>query len=89
MACTRIAYGKGVCGTAWKEKRVITVPDVNKFPGHIACSGESQSEIVIPIIKNNEVILVLDVDSDQIQDFDEIDEKFLGDLTSYISAKLL
>ncbi|MGB3586919.1 MAG: GAF domain-containing protein [Tunicatimonas sp.] len=89
VACTRIAYGKGVCGTAWKEKRVITVPDVNKFPGHIACSGESQSEIVIPIIKNNEVILVLDVDSDQIQDFDEIDEKFLGDLTSYISAKLL
>ncbi len=89
VACTRIAYGKGVCGTAWKEKRALVVPDVNKFPGHIACSGESQSEIVVPIIKNEEVILVLDVDSEQFQGFDKIDEKYLNELADYISTELL
>ena len=75
IACTRIAYGKGVCGASWKEKRVIVVPDVNSFPGHIACSSLSQSEIVIPIVKDGVVVAVLDVDSEHLNHFDEIDEK--------------
>ncbi|MBP8903681.1 MAG: GAF domain-containing protein, partial [Paludibacteraceae bacterium] len=66
VACTRIGFGKGVCGTAWKEKRSILVPDVNQFPGHIACSSASVSEIVVPVFnKENEVIAVLDVDSER------------------------
>ncbi len=77
IACTRIAYGKGVCGASWKEKRVIVVPDVNSFPGHIACSSLSQSEIVIPIVKDGVVVAVLDVDSEHLNHFDEIDEKWL------------
>ncbi len=77
IACTRIAYGKGVCGTSWKEKKTIIVPDVNNFPGHIACSSLSQSEIVIPIVTDNEVIAVLDVDSEHLNHFDEIDEEWL------------
>ena len=89
IACTRIAYGKGVCGTAWKEKKTIIVPDVNQFPGHIACSSESQSEIVVPIIKNQEVAMILDVDSDTVNDFDEVDEKYLNELANYISSELL
>ena len=74
IACTRINLGKGVCGTSWKEKRNIIVPDVDAFPGHIACSSASKSEIVLPAFKNGEVALVLDVDSDKLNDFDEIDE---------------
>lgn len=77
VACTRIAYGEGVCGTAWKENKAIIVPDVNKFPGHIACSSLSQSEIVIPIVSNNQVVAVLDVDSEYLECFDEIDKKYL------------
>ena len=77
IACTRIAYGKGVCGTSWKDKKTIIVDDVNQFPGHIACSSLSQSEIVVPIIRNNEVVAVLDVDSDELSQFDEIDKKYL------------
>jgi GAF domain-containing protein len=77
VACTRIAFGKGVCGTAWKEKRTLIVDDVNKFPGHIACSTLSRSEIVVPVLRNNEVIAVLDVDSTEISDFDETDRKYL------------
>lgn len=73
IACTRIGFGKGVCGTAWKEKKMILVPDVEKFPGHIACSSASKSEIVLPAFKNGEVALVLDVDSDKLNDFDETD----------------
>jgi GAF domain-containing protein len=73
IACTRINLGKGVCGTSWKEKRTILVPDVNQFPGHIACSSDSKSEIVLPALKNSEVVLVLDVDSDKPDDFDETD----------------
>ncbi|HEU5292364.1 MAG TPA: GAF domain-containing protein, partial [Cyclobacteriaceae bacterium] len=75
---TRIQLGKGVCGTSWKEKKVILVPDVEKFPGHIACSAASKSEIVLPAFKNREVALVLDVDSDKLDDFDSIDEKELS-----------
>ena len=78
IACTRIQYGKGVCGASWKEKKVILVPDVEEFPGHIACSSASKSEIVLPAFKNGEVALVLDVDSDKLNDFDSVDEKELG-----------
>lgn len=77
IACTRIDFGKGVCGAAWKEKKTIIVPDVEKFPGHIACSSASKSEIVLPAFKGNEVMLVLDVDSDIINDFDETDQQAL------------
>lgn len=73
VACTRIGFGKGVCGTAWKEKQTIIVPNVDAFPGHIACSAASRSEIVIPFISNKKVIAVLDVDSHVLDDFDEED----------------
>jgi L-methionine (R)-S-oxide reductase len=82
IACTRIGLGKGVCGTSWKEKKTIIVPDVDAFPGHIACSSASKSEIVVPVIRNNEVIMVLDVDSDQLNTFDETDQQFLERLVS-------
>ena len=77
IACTRIAYGKGVCGTSWQDNKTIIVPDVNRFPGHIACSSLSQSEIVIPLMKDNEVVAVLDVDSEHLNHFDEVDQKWL------------
>ena len=77
IACTRINFGKGVCGTSWKEKKVIIVPDVEAFPGHIACSSDSRSEIVLPAFKSGEVALVLDVDSDKLKDFDGTDEHYL------------
>jgi GAF domain-containing protein len=73
VACTRIGFGKGVCGTSWKEKQTIIVPNVDAFPGHIACSSASRSEIVIPLISNEKVIAVLDVDSHRLDDFDEED----------------
>lgn len=73
IACTRIDFGKGVCGTAWKNMQTILVPNVDEFPGHIVCNAASKSEIVLPAIKNNEVALVLDVDSDQPDDFTETD----------------
>ena len=73
IACTRIDFGKGVCGASWKEQRTIVVPDVELFPGHIACSSASKSEIVLPAFKNGAVALVLDVDSDVLQDFDDVD----------------
>lgn len=78
VACTRIDFGKGVCGTAWKEKKTIVVPDVDLFPGHIACSAASRSEIVVPVFKNHEVAMVLDVDSENINDFDEDDAAALA-----------
>lgn len=86
LACTRIRKGKGVCGTAWNKKTTLIVPDVNLFPGHIACSSLSQSEIVVPIIKNNIVVGVLDIDSKNINNFDEIDQYYLELLTAYISS---
>lgn len=85
IACTRIDYGKGVCGSSWKDKKAIVVDDVNQFPGHIACSALSQSEIVIPIARNNKVVAVLDVDSEQLSHFDEIDLKYLTKIVEYIS----
>src|SRR5579864_5016255 len=78
IACTRIGLGKGVCGTSWKEKRTIIVPNVDEFPGHIACSSDSKSEIVLPAFKNENVFLVLDVDSDKLDDFDDTDEVHLS-----------
>jgi L-methionine (R)-S-oxide reductase len=77
LACTRIKYGRGVCGTAWKEAKTLIVPDVDKFHGHIACSSASRSEIVIPIIKNEKIIGVLDIDSEKLDNFDEIDALWL------------
>src|SRR5690554_3376867 len=77
VACTRISFGKGVCGTAWKEDRIILVPDVDQFPGHIACSSQSRSEIVVPIRRNGVVTGVLDVDSDELEAFDEVDAHYL------------
>jgi len=81
IACTRIPFGKGVCGTAWKERQTIIVPDVEQFPGHIACSSESKSEIVVPLINDDEIIGVLDIDSDQLNIFDETDAKYLREIT--------
>ena len=77
LACSRIAYGRGVCGTAWKEACTQVVPDVEQFPGHIACSSASKSEIVVPLFKENEVVAVLDIDSEQFATFDEIDKLWL------------
>lgn len=88
IACTRIDFGIGVCGTAWKEKKAIMVPDVDQFPGHIACSSLSRSEIVIPVMKSNDVIAVLDVDSDQLNDFDEVDRAELSRIVALIEKKL-
>lgn len=86
IACTRIGFGKGVCGTAWKEEKTIVVPNVDEFPGHIACSSDSKSEIVLPAFKNGKVFLVLDVDSDKTNDFDDTDAQFLGKLMKLIEA---
>ena len=88
IACTRIQLGKGVCGTSWKEKKVILVPNVDEFPGHIACSSASKSEIVLPAFKNGEVALVLDVDSDKLNDFDATDEVALGKVMRLIERFL-
>lgn len=88
IACTRINKGKGVCGTSWQEKRKLIVPNVDEFPGHIACSSDSKSEIVLPAMKNNEVALVLDVDSASLNDFDEIDAHYLERVIRIIEAFL-
>lgn len=88
IACTRIQKGRGVCGTAWEKGKSILVPNVDEFPGHIACSSDSKSEIVVPLIKNGEIIGVLDVDSNQLNDFDETDEKYLTELCTWLSGIL-
>ena len=77
VACMHIGYGKGVCGTAWKERRTVVVPDVEQFPGHIACSSESRSEIVVPVIQKGAVVAVLDIDSRELETFDEVDAQWL------------
>lgn len=84
VACTRIGFGKGVCGTAWSEKRTIVVPDVHAFPGHIACSALSCSEIVLPAFRNGEVFLVLDIDSEQVNYFNSDDETYLREIIQII-----
>ena len=88
VACTRIGFGKGVCGTAWKEKRTIVVEDVEQFPGHIACSSESRSEIVVPLYKGEEVIGVLDIDSEHLATFDATDQLWLKQIAEVVSAVL-
>ncbi len=80
IACTRIRRGKGVCGTSWAQATTLLVPDVEQFPGHIACSADSKSEIVVPVLKNGRVVAVLDVDSDQLNDFDATDQQALEQL---------
>jgi L-methionine (R)-S-oxide reductase len=88
IACTRIAFGKGVCGACWKEKKTIIVPDVDEFPGHIACSSDSKSEIVLPAFKNGQVALVLDVDSNRLNDFDETDQLYLSQVMQLIEKMI-
>jgi len=84
VACTRIAYGKGVCGKSWEKEEIIIVPDVNQFPGHIVCSTESQSEIVVPGIHHGKVKFVLDMDSRKLDEFDDTDAHYLPMMIEYI-----
>lgn len=86
VACTRIKCGKGVCGTAWKEKRTVIVEDVNQFPGHIACDAASQSEIVVPLFHHDEVIAVLDIDSEHLNHFDETDAQYLQQIVKLLES---
>lgn len=86
IACTRIRRGKGVCGASWAEAQTLLVPDVEQFPGHIACSSESKSEIVVPVLKDGQVAMVLDVDSDQFNDFDQDDQLALEQLAQLMAS---
>ena len=86
VACTRIRYGRGVCGTAWKEARTLIVPDVDQFPGHIACSALSRSEIVIPILRKGAVVAELDIDSAETDTFDAVDERYLTVLLTSLGS---
>jgi len=85
VACTRIKKGRGVCGTSWAQAQTLIVPDVEKFPGHIACSSLSRSEIVLPVIRNNEVVAVLDVDSTELNQFDTVDQQYLEDILAMVN----
>lgn len=89
VACTRIFKGKGVCGTSWEKKETLIVDDVDLFPGHIACSSLSKSEIVVPLIKNGNVIAVLDVDSQTLACFDETDAQYLTELCQWVATDIL
>ena len=84
LACSRIAYGRGVCGTAWREQATQIVPDVEQFPGHIACSSLSRSEIVVPVWSDKEIVAVLDIDSEQLATFDEIDQVWLEQIVALL-----
>ena len=84
VACTRIAFGKGVCGTAWERKGTVVVPDVHQFPGHIACSSASNSEIVVPVFRDEEVVAVLDIDSTDFNTFDDTDKEWLERIVSLL-----
>ena len=86
LACTRISKGKGVCGTSWERNEALLVPDVDAFPGHIACSSDSRSEVVVPIEKNGAVVAVLDVDSTELNDFDETDVLYLTELCQWLGS---
>lgn len=85
VACTRIRKGRGVCGSSWAGAKTLIVPDVEKFPGHIACSSLSKSEIVVPILRHGEVLGVLDVDSDELDQYDEVDQKYLEQIIGLIN----
>lgn len=85
VACTRIRKGRGVCGSSWAEAKTLIVPDVEAFPGHIACSSLSKSEIVVPVIRNNEVIGVLDADSEYLNHFDETDRQYLEEIVAALN----
>jgi L-methionine (R)-S-oxide reductase len=85
VACTRIKKGRGVCGTSWQQQKTLIVPDVEKFPGHIACSSLSKSEIVVPLYNNGEIIGVLDVDSEHLDQFDDVDQQYLEEIVALIS----
>lgn len=89
IACTRIRKGKGVCGSAWEQKKTIVVEDVEQFPGHIACSSASKSEIVVPILKGQEIHLILDIDSDHLATFDQTDQEHLETLAGKITQNCL
>ena len=84
VACTRIKKGKGVCGSSWEQAKTLIVPDVEKFPGHIACSSMSKSEIVIPVIRDGEVVAVLDVDSIEYDQFDAVDQQYMEQMIQMI-----
>ena len=84
LACSRIKYGRGVCGTAWKEQTTQVVPDVELFPGHIACSSLSRSEIVVPVWHGNEIVAVLDIDSEYLATFDEVDKEWLEKIVALL-----
>ena len=88
VACTRIGFGTGVCGPSWKERKTLVVEDVEQFPGHIACSSESKSEIVVPLMKNDEVIGVLDIDSERLATFDQTDKEWLEQIAEATAAVL-
>ena len=89
VACMHIAYGKGVCGTAWECQESIVVPDVEQFPGHIACSSESRSEIVVPVFGNDgKVMAVLDIDSERLATFDDTDRKYLEEICQRIRLSI-
>lgn len=85
VACTRIAKGRGVCGSSWQQAKTLIVPDVEQFPGHIACSSASRSEIVIPVIHNREVVAVLDADSAELDSFDETDQQYLEKMVALLA----
>ena len=85
VACTRIALGKGVCGAAWQQAKILVVPDVEAFPGHIACSSLSQSEIVVPVFNNGDVVAVLDVDSEKLDHFDDTDALYLEQIVQLVN----
>ena len=89
VACYEIGYGKGVCGSAWKEGRTLVVKDVEEFPGHIACSSLSRSEIVVPVFKGNKIIGVLDIDSKEVGTFDETDKEYLESAMKILSENLV
>lgn len=86
LACTRIDYGRGVCGTSWAERRTIIVPDVEQFPGHIACSSLSRSEIVVPVWQHNEIVAVLDIDSRELGTFDQTDQEYLEQIVKLLAT---
>ena len=87
VACTRIAKGKGVCGTSWERGETLVVPDVDAFPGHIACSSDARSEIVVPVVKDGNVVAVLDVDSNVLNDFDQTDAQYLTEICQWLGSR--